>query len=167
MPFVSKCTQKLTKAVAGFVESGLPFRDACALAGVTREAAYRWLAAASKEDPNPEYVAFAVAVAVARAKFKQQCLKAIKTGAQGWQSRAWLLERLFPADFSLDRREMRVMLKQLTEMEAMIKELSALLGNSVEFPEARTLPEMAIEADADGMDDEHLDNEFLDTEAES
>ncbi len=147
MPFVSKCTNELTAAVSQHVESGLPFRDACALAGVSRQAGYAWLSSA-ESDPKkyPHYVAFAESLSVARAKFKSTCLVDIRAGAPAWQSRAWLLERLFPEDFSMDRRLLRAVAKQVDEMTCSKNEKKR---GSQDVP-------LGSEGDPDGLDDDAI-----------
>jgi hypothetical protein len=151
MPFISKCTNEVIAAVAKQVEAGLPFRDSCALAGISRKCGYEWLEAAERDpEGHPAYVDFADALALARAKFKLECLGAVKAGSSGWQSKAWLLERLFPADFGSDRSLVRAVLKELAKTK------------QAEDPDASPLDAnpavMAAETDPDGMDDEHVGN---------
>ena len=76
-------------------------REACAIGGISPDTFYRWMRDA-EADPDGEMGEFAREVEAARAQRKMDYVRAVEEhgeAAGDWRARAWLLERLYPADF--------------------------------------------------------------------
>ena len=114
-----QCTPAVIKAVAQKIEDGLFFEDACSLTGICRKSAYRWMKQAKEagDTCNPLFVRFLLAVEESRAKFKDFLIGLIKSGVPQWQSRAWLLERIFPAQYGSDKETLSRLKRFLAEEE--------------------------------------------------
>lgn len=82
------------------LKEGMPKTQACALAGISRQALYKWIDKGEKGEKP--YVDIVVTIKKAQAEFVQDRIKGIKkAGDNGnWQANAWTLERLFPEDFA-------------------------------------------------------------------
>jgi hypothetical protein len=102
------------------LDAGAFFDDACAFAGVSRSAAYEWLArgkaAREEQDERGEahelsandrlYLDFADAVEKTRATVVVRNLAIIRSAAQDgtWQAAAWYLERTQPGKYGRHQR---------------------------------------------------------------
>jgi hypothetical protein len=102
------------------LDAGAFFDDACSFAGVSRSAAYEWLArgkaAREEQDDKGEgyeltandraYLDFADAVEKTRATVVVRNLAIIRNAAQDgtWQAAAWYLERTMPQKYGRHQR---------------------------------------------------------------
>lgn len=75
---------------------------ACDLLGIGRATAYEWIERG--EAGEAPFDLFADAVKKGRAAFQAQAARIIAEGKQGWQSRAWLLERSDPEQYAVRQR---------------------------------------------------------------
>lgn len=95
---------KLPKCSARFlkhIETGHPIAAAAALSGLAQSTVFAWLAAGKKTKTGdfPEFLeAFTRARGKAQGKMVEQIRKA---GREDWRAIGWLLERMFPEQFSL------------------------------------------------------------------
>lgn len=82
------------------LRAGMPKSQACALCGIRRETLYHWLKRG--ENGEAEYVNISNAIKKAQAEFVDTAIKKIKEAGDNkqWTAYAWLLERLFPEEFS-------------------------------------------------------------------
>lgn len=76
---------------------------ACALAEISTSTLDRWLKRAEKSlqdyayrDTEKPYIEFYKRYHKSRAESESEALEVIQSGATGWQSRAWFLERTMP-----------------------------------------------------------------------
>lgn len=107
------------------VSDGVPRRFAASLAGVTERTLARWLARGRK-DASGIFWQFCQDIKGAEAAFIQRNVKEIEAaGLDSWQARAWLLERKFPEEFSLQRQEIAALKKDLA---ALLKRLGEQNG---------------------------------------
>jgi hypothetical protein len=85
-------TPQVAERLALMLRSGVPLTTAAAAVNLSRSTLHRWLAR-----PEPLYVAFREQVEQARAEGEAALvLRIARESASGWQSAAWLLERIAP-----------------------------------------------------------------------
>lgn len=86
---------QVAERLALMLRSGVPLATAAAAVNVPRATLHRWLAR-----PEPEYVSFREQVEQARAEGEAALvLRIARESATRWQSAAWLLERIAPAQY--------------------------------------------------------------------
>ena len=113
--------------VAGFTD-GLPTAFAAAAGGVCPRTLRYWLASGRRGD-SAEAVQFLAAVKKARAEGVAARLRRITAAAgKHWQADAWVLERTYPEVFGTNRRELRELRKQLTDLGEGLARLAAETG---------------------------------------
>lgn len=93
-----KLNKDLIKELARLIRSGINNRDACAVAGVSETAFYRWL----QEPRKGLEIELWEALEKAKAERKAFMLTTITKAAQNgtWQAAAWWLERVYPSEFA-------------------------------------------------------------------
>lgn len=125
------------------LDAGAFFDEACSFAGVSRSAAYEWLArgkaAREEQDEKGEghelsandraYMDFADAVEKTRATVVVRNLAIIRNAAQEgtWQAAAWYLERTLPGKYGRHQRA-ETTEPELTTEAARVKLLGLDLG---------------------------------------
>jgi hypothetical protein len=82
----------VSEIVLNYMRDGMTLRDSCALGGVSKRTFHVWV----KEDP-----ALYAQLQKARLECKVVHVRNIRNHAQeDWKASAWLLERMFPKEFS-------------------------------------------------------------------
>lgn len=82
----------VSEVVLNYLRDGMSLRDSCALAGVSRRRFHQWVS---------EDSALSAQVKKARLESKLVHVRNIRNHAQeDWKASAWLLERMFPKEFS-------------------------------------------------------------------
>lgn len=88
----------MQRQIVAFMADGSYFAPACKAAGTTRQTVEYWQKLyQSGAEHAQEYADFFAALEKANAIAEVRALGAIQSGATSWQSRAWFLERRFPA----------------------------------------------------------------------
>lgn len=87
----AKLTLALVEEIGDCIALGMTEEQACLLVGVS----YKSFKSAQTRKPE-----FAVAIKERQAVFLDEALKAIRGGIQGWQGRAWILERRHKPQFN-------------------------------------------------------------------
>ena len=92
----------VAETLADYLREGLYMREACALAGVSRDSVYSWLKQGTKDRKegieSPE-AAFSDIVKRAMAEAEADAVKRVRAAGampQFWQAEAWFLERRYP-----------------------------------------------------------------------
>jgi transposase len=83
------------EAIVEALREGMYLEVAATLAGVHRDSVYSWLARGRAGEAP--YAAFSDAVKKAEAIAERDAIRAVKEGADGWQSKSWFAERRWPA----------------------------------------------------------------------
>jgi DNA-binding transcriptional regulator YbjK len=98
----SKLTPELKQKFVTALRAGLPLNRAADFSGITYETARAWIAK-GKTQQSGEFFEFSADVKKAQADCVGRLVDEIaKDGS--WQSKAWILERVYPFDFSQERR---------------------------------------------------------------
>jgi hypothetical protein len=125
---IGKLNEATHAAIVKAIGAGLPRRHAAALAGISYVTLHNWLARGRREAEGP-YFEFFAALKKAESEFIARNVKAIEVaGKVSWQARAWLLERMFPEEFSSLRQEVAQLKK---EHSAILKRLEAQNGQAL------------------------------------
>ena len=96
----SRLTRATIDDLASFIAAGLSQSDACHLAGVAPSTLARWLKQATDLEEPGIMGELAAAMDRAKAEFKNKHIQGIEAaGLKDWRARAWLLERICPAEF--------------------------------------------------------------------
>ncbi len=101
MPRKTKYSKELINEVCGYIQDGLPNKDAAELAGIGETTFYEWL---SNSYDNPltedEKAEFRESMYIARAKRHYKLASAIiKASETNWRAAAWYLERTCPEEY--------------------------------------------------------------------
>lgn len=131
----TKLTPELQDKLCELLRVGIYADAACAIAGVAEPTFYEWLQRGESE-PNSIYAKFAEAIKKATSEAEYAALRTLHEGENGWQAKAWFLERRFPRKYGrrdpeyAELRELKdrmAKLKQLsdTEFEQQMKQLRA------------------------------------------
>lgn len=83
----TKLTPEMAEKVCGLLARGLPLDSVADRCGIAESTLREWR--------NGEEHEFSAALKAAEAKAEDRWLGVVEEGEQGWQSRAWLLERRF------------------------------------------------------------------------
>jgi len=101
----SKLTPDTVDRILNAVRCGAPNKVACAAAGVSEQAFYKWQQRADEPGASKEYREFVEALTRARQEGIAARLAIIqKASRMDWRAAAWLLERDLPEAFSLKFR---------------------------------------------------------------
>lgn len=91
-------TPEVQAIVIEAIGRGLYRETAAALAGVTRQTLNNWeLRGLANEEP---FYGFLVAIKRAEAQAESDVIDGVRAGLEGWQSKAWIAERRWPARWS-------------------------------------------------------------------
>jgi hypothetical protein len=153
MPRNTSLTPALQQAIVQAVSGGVPYYQACLLAGVKTSTATEWLARGEGRDPDrrqtPALATFAAAIARAKAQDEARRLLRINQAGQGgavvtrktttypdgrivtqeeyappdWRADSWHLEHCYP-----DRYMRKVQADLRLRIEAMAQEVAAEIG---------------------------------------
>jgi len=94
-----KATPERIKILCTAIELGVNLRDACLQAGINKSTVQTWIKKGKcSRSPTDPYHLLYVAIEKAKAKGKLKMLMHIHQD-KSWQSKAWLLERLYPEQF--------------------------------------------------------------------
>ena len=92
---------------------------------INRSTLYDWinqgLADIQAGKTNTELAKFSSAIKKNQCTAVKELLNEIKRGEKGWQSRAWILERRFPLEFSSCAQELLQMKEQIDHIETLLK----------------------------------------------
>jgi hypothetical protein len=111
-------TPEIQTVIVEAARKGTPITFLGPLAGVRRATVFDWVKKGQRVD-NPPYTAFADALKAAQSAFVAE--RVAKIAAQtAWQADAWLLERMFRAEFGSDKTELLALKKELRELRALV-----------------------------------------------
>lgn len=116
-PIISKA---LVDEILTYKENGLSDKDICDMVGIAQQTFYRWLkdAETGVDTDNPSRPAsdlelkreLSDGLKRAQAAFKAYHIQQItKASKKNWQASAWILERMFPKEFSRIDRQIALM----------------------------------------------------------
>ena len=116
-PIISKT---LVDEILTYKENGLSDKDICDMVGIAQQTLYRWLkdAETGVDTDNPSRPAsdlelkreLSDGLKRAQAAFKAYHIQQItKASKKNWQASAWILERMFPKEFSRIDRQIALM----------------------------------------------------------
>lgn len=101
-PRLLDMNDSLSETLADYLKQGLYMREACALAGVSRDSVYSWLRQGSKDrkegNDTPE-ARFSDIIKRAMAEAESDAISAVRAAGKNpafWQAEAWFLERRYP-----------------------------------------------------------------------
>lgn len=104
----TRCTPELAEAVASYIREIGFVSVAIGKAGLTSNVHYEWMqkgeediAAGRGDSP---FAVYATTIKNAQAEFQYRQLRVVQEGKQGWQSRAWMLERSDPQQYAIRQR---------------------------------------------------------------
>jgi hypothetical protein len=103
----SKRTEELEDRICHGIASGLTNRETAALVGINVDTLYTWLQDPEFEDKVEGSCAARTLVRIER----------VESGAKGWESSAWILERFSPERFA--RPEIRLQMRDATAQMTM------------------------------------------------
>lgn len=116
----SKLTSETASVIIDALREGMYREVAARLAGIHRDTLYGWLERGHAGEAP--YADFAEAVDKAEAESELETIRLVKTGMEGWQSKAWLAERRWPS-----RWGGRVRATVDSELAAVLKRIEAKL----------------------------------------
>jgi transposase len=102
-PYGSKLTPEMVEKVRTYLFAGASINRATRAAGITPKTFFNWRHKA-EDDPTSAYAEAFNIFEMAIAKSIVEDLAFIRSAKQGWQARAWRLERQFPSEFALVNR---------------------------------------------------------------
>lgn len=91
-------TPEVERAILGALRGGNYRETAAQAAGIHRNTLRNWIKAGEAGDPD--FVEFLCAVEKAEAYGERKLLRHIRAGCDGWQSKAWIMERRWPGRWS-------------------------------------------------------------------
>lgn len=118
-------TPAVCKAVLEAIAKGTPRKFAAAGAGVGERTLYKYMRLgrlAKSGEAKDFYDALRCAEARSVAMRVERISGAAKKGA--WQADCWWLERRYPEEFGSDRREVKVLQKQVLELATRLEQLT-------------------------------------------
>lgn len=133
-----KISKDLIDEILTYKENGLSDKDVCDMVGIDQSTFYRWLKEAETgiDGCNPNRAASDVALKQelqeglkrAKASFKAYHIQNItKAAKKNWQASAWMLERMFPKEFSRIDRQIALMADSKKD-NGMLDEILEYLG---------------------------------------
>ena len=121
----SKFNSTLTKNIIEDIAQLVPYTIAAKANQIDSSTLYDWinqgLADIQAGKNKTEFAQFSDAIKKSQCQSVKELLKDIKKGEKAWQSRAWLLERRFPMEFSLAAEELAELKLQIEEIKQLIK----------------------------------------------
>jgi hypothetical protein len=121
----SKFNSSLAKKIINDIAHLVPFTMAAEANQINRSTLYDWinqgLADIQAGKTNTELAKFSSAIKKNQCTAVKELLNEIKKGEKGWQSRAWILERRFPLEFSSCAQELLQMKEQIDHIEELLK----------------------------------------------
>lgn len=126
----SLLTPELIAEVATFLPRALYTSTVCGVLGISRQSWYYWMRRGEKESRRLErrpdavpreseaiYLEFFVAVRRSLAEAAIEAVAVIREAAHThWQAAAWLLERRYPERWSIQRRELIKLRREMKEL---------------------------------------------------
>lgn len=93
----SKLNTELIDNMYKEIANGLPVKYACDYFGITQPSFHNWMKQ-GEDDTNSEnfdtlYAQFFMSIKKAQADYVRNAIADIRSGRQGWQGQAWVLER--------------------------------------------------------------------------
>lgn len=102
----TKLSPELIISLCLDIRNGMPYKYACAKAGISERVFHKWKSAGMDEGPksngkeNKAFVQFVQSIKKADAEAIDRNVSLIQVAAKtSWQAAAWWLERRFPKDF--------------------------------------------------------------------
>lgn len=143
MPRSPKISKDLVDEILTYKENGLSDKDICDMVGIVPQTLYRWLkdAETGLDYDNPTRAAsdlelkreLSDGLKRAQVAFKAYHIQNItKAARKNWQASAWMLERMFPKEFSRIDRQIALMAdtKRDNGMLEEILDYLGMVGNS-------------------------------------
>lgn len=95
----TKLTTELQKQICTLLSGGNFVETVCDLVGISKDTFYEWVKRGDrgwKQDVDGGYVEFSDAVKKAIAMVEVSSINDLRKGGNGWQAKAWWLERRHP-----------------------------------------------------------------------
>ena len=119
-------TLAITDHIASLVAKGVPLPKAARAVGVRPSKLGEWMER-GRNEVTGDYRRFVRAVEIAQGKFIEEKLESIDaSGSKDWRAHAWLLERLYPQQFSSSKQEIAALRKQLKLTQDKLAEVLGL-----------------------------------------
>ena len=133
-----KISKDLVDEILTYKENGLSDKDICDMVGIAQQTLYRWLkdAETGVDTDNPARPAsdlelkreLSDGLKRAQTAFKAYHIQQItKASRKNWQASAWILERMFPKEFSRIDRQIALMADTKRD-NGMLEEILDYLG---------------------------------------
>jgi hypothetical protein len=120
----SKFNQTLAKGIIEDIAQLVPYTIAAEAHQIDRSTLYDWInkgfADIQAGKTKTEFAQFSNAIKKSQCQAVKKLLEDIKKGEKGWQSRAWILERRFPLEFSTGAQELLQMKEQIDNIETLL-----------------------------------------------
>ncbi len=121
----SKFNPTLAASIAEDIAQLVPYTIVAEAHQVDRKTLYNWINQGFKEiqegKKNTKLAQFFNTIKKSQCIAVKELLNEIKKGEKGWQSRAWILERRFPLEFSSCAQELLQMKEQIDHIEELLK----------------------------------------------
>lgn len=121
----TKFNKTLAEGIVKDIAHLVPYTIAAEAHQINRSTLYEWinqgLADIQAGKTTTELAKFSNAIKKSQCVAVKELLNVIKKGEKGWQSRAWILERRFPLEFSSCAQELLQMKEQIDHIEALLK----------------------------------------------
>lgn len=113
-------TKEVQEKIVECVRSGMHFKHAAAMAGISEKSFLTWMAKGRKKE-HP-YESFFLAVEKAKAEDIANNCKHINTAAiTQWQAAAWMLERKYPEFYGRETWRIKQLEEELTQLRKLIE----------------------------------------------
>jgi hypothetical protein len=149
----SQFTDENQKVIIKTVGLGCSYVDACRCARISYETFRGWMAEGRRDIEARKASAFAAFfgdIKKAESDLKSKALEGIQLAATTtWTAWAWIMERKFPDEWSLQRGEIRQLTRITEEQAKQIADLKAALGQAKQdttSPEKESGPDVPAEA---------------------
>lgn len=106
----------------------IPLSHSANSRGIAASTLYKWLErgiSESDEGKETELSKFAMEMRSIDCENIQGLISEVKAGCKAWQSKAWLLERRYPTEFTLYSGEFNRLREEINDLKSMILEKAA------------------------------------------
>lgn len=121
----SKLTEEITQAICESVAKGLHKSHIAASVGIEADTLRNWLdRGAAKAEGDEAYSAFSVRFKKAQSDFCQARFGTIlEASEKTWTAAAWVLERLYPDEYSDPGKELARLRREVDELKKLVPEV--------------------------------------------
>jgi len=121
-PPPSKLTEEIAQAIVAAVGRGLHKYHIAGSVGISRQTLWQWIERGEAAEPGDEaFVAFLTRYKKAQADFCQARVGTIlEASEKTWTAAAWMLERLYPDEYSDPAKELHQLRAEVAELRKLI-----------------------------------------------